>query len=177
MNNRFTRLFTLFDQLKNELMGTLSYVDDLDKREKLIERGEQDLAMRHKEADKKEQVLTKKAEEQERNKAYIDRENIRVTKAAHQIEYDRGELADIAKQKEVVDLRQQELTKHELALAKKIKDLEGLVAKEKNLEEREAKIQREIAIDRERKRVLDLRVARIKQREEQLHLDDEIAEL
>lgn len=177
MNNRFTRLFTLFDQIKNELLGTLSYAEDLEKRERLIEKGEQSLVARSGELDKQRQTLTAKEAEQARNKEYIDRENVRITKQAHQLEYDRNQLADVEKKQEIIDLRQQELTKHELALTEKIKSLEGLLAKEKELEEREAKLAREIAIDRERKRVLDLRVTRIKEREQQLQLDSEIADL
>lgn len=177
MNNQFTRLHTLFDQLNNELIGTQEFVSDLEKREKLIEQGERSLGVRSGELQKKEQAVIVREGEYNRNKEYIDRENIKVTKAQHQIDYDRKELEDVEKQRQVVDLRQQELTKHELALSEKIKSLEGLLAKEKELEEREIKLQREIAIDRERKRVLDLRVVKIKQREQELALDAEISEL
>lgn len=177
MNNDFTRLHTLFEQLNNELVGTASFVADLQKRETLITQGEQSLYTRSKELEKKEQAIIAREGEYTRNKAYIDKENIRITKAQHQIDYDRKELADVEKQKQVIDLRQQELTKHELALSEKIKSLEGLLNKEKELEEREAKLTREIAIGRERKRVLDLRVTKIKQREQELQLDAEISEL
>lgn len=171
------QLQTLFDQLKNALEGAEMWAQDLDKRDRLIEQKELSLVTRHKEVDIKERAIVTKQEEYARNKEYIDRENVKLSKAQHQLEYDQKELKDIKKQEEVVNARQQELTKHELALGEKIKEYEGLAAKENELQEREALVAREVAIDRERKRVLDLRVARIKQREEQLNLDDELGDI
>lgn len=164
-------------QLVNLLEGVGVSMTDLETREKLIEQGEQSLGQRQRAVADQVAANNKEREELARSKAYLQQENVRVSKAQVQLDYDKGELKDLEKQEKILQTRQDELVKHELALSEKIKSLESLVAKEKELEEREAMVAKEIAVDRERKRVLDLRVERIKQRELQLHLDSELAEV
>ncbi len=167
----------LVDQLYSEIDGTLAAAEDVEKRQQMLEADERSLGVRQQEVAKRDAVLTERETIQKRNQEYIDQQTLLLGKQQAKLDADKKEVKRIEQQRKELGEEQTKTQKLLVDLEAKIKELEGLKKLDAELKEREARVTREIVVDRERKRVLDLRVERIKLREQQLQIDSELSEL
>lgn len=174
MNNRTQQLF---EQLRSALESERLTLDDLDKRQGMLEADERGLGVRLNAVAKREQQQEGERGKLDAARKFLDTWNTKLARQQAQLDTDKREVATIERQRKELGEQQVETQRLLDQLSKETQALGALKKLEGELEQRERKVKREIVIDRERKRILDLRVERIKQREQQLQLDRELGDL
>ncbi len=138
----------------------------LDEREVQLKQAEFDVAQKEKEVYAEKEKL-------QREKLYIANATKALKEREEKIINDKDYLNEIEIAKQEFEDRKTEALKQEKLLDEKKKGLEALITKQRELEEKEAMLEKSAQIDAERKKLLDIREARIKNTEQRLHIEQQ----
>lgn len=196
IEKRSKTLTSIKDQMENLTNTMRTYLMELasfDEKSKLINQKEYDLKEAEYELLEKEKTVYALEEDVKKEKEYIINANRDIKAREAKILKDKDYLTDIELAKKEWEEKKAEVLKQEAVLDEKLKLRETLenqrqadkdelekervkfyneqTQKEKEFSQRELLIEKNYAIDMERKRLLDVREERIKMQERQLKLD------
>jgi len=159
--------------LLNALEEYNSQIVSVDNKRKLLEDLEKSLNDRELDINEKETKVYTLEDKLKQEKEYIARMNKDLKEKELKNESDKKYLDEIKKEKETLEEKKAELIIQETKTKEEIKILSTLKEKEKLIEDRESVVAKSEAVDAERKRMLDIREDRIKNREHQLQIEQE----
>ena len=157
-------LIKLFENLK-------LYTTEIDHKSEVLISQERELRHFEKSLNYQKDKLQKDQDEVEAGNKYIEVENKRLYVMKRSLEEDRKLLKDIEFAERAYIAKKEDALKEEKKLDEKIKQFSNLETKAKEYEAKQLLIDKEKAIDAERKRLLDIRENRIKVIEHRLQID------
>lgn len=160
------------DLLIQSINAELEVLKGIEERKAALEVRDRDLRIFEKDLLEKQKKNDTVLGEIEQQKQYVASEGERIKKLEAKLSKQKDYLEAIRAEHESLEAVKSELRRKEDTIDQKISVLSVMEEKEKKLEERELLVQKSEAVDRERKRLLDLREDRIRAREQQLRLDD-----
>lgn len=163
---------TQADLLFSSIDARLQELGDLEKKAQLLAETEADVRLLEKEILGKQKDLENKVAELEQQKKFIASENDRLKREEIKQKKHEDYLAAIRVEAADLESLKGEIRRKEIDVEDKIKLLDSLQEQEKELARREALVTKSEVIDRERKRLLDLREHRIQAEWKRLRLDD-----
>lgn len=148
-----------------------SYVFDLvsyDQKIKTLNQRDFESTQRENDLNKKEKELIEREETVQREKGYISKLNLELTEKEKALAADRIQMGDLQSEIDKFEQQRSELIKQQALAETKLKAVKEIEEKEQDLERRELLVEKAAEVDKERKRLLDIREERIVAREKYL---------
>lgn len=170
-------LTTQTDLLLENFRSFLTEMQAIAARQTALDQQERDLRVLEQSIEHRRTLSSREQEEVNAQKEYVSATNIDLKKRELRIESGMRELARIRVEQFTLTERQEDLHRQEASLLEKKKEVTALLAQTAEMTKKEALLQKQVAIDRERKRLLDLREEKIHLRERQLQMDASVSDL